>query len=59
VLFYEVNTQDLFARFVALGWSAPLLLWPYALISVVDGWAYSFTFAPRRRRASALADSSS
>ena len=43
VLFYEVNTQDLFARFVALGWSAPLLLWPYALISVVDGWAYSFT----------------
>jgi uncharacterized protein (TIRG00374 family) len=43
VLFYEVNTQDLFARFVTLGWSAPLLLWPYCLVSMVDGWAYSYT----------------
>lgn len=43
VLLWEVNTQDLLARFLALGWSAPLLLWPYALIALVDGWAYSFT----------------
>jgi uncharacterized protein (TIRG00374 family) len=43
VLFYEVNTQDLFARFLALGWHAPLVLWPYGLIAIVDGWAYSFT----------------
>ena len=43
VLVWEVNTQDLFARFLALGWHAPLLLWPYALIATVDGWAYSFT----------------
>lgn len=43
VLLYEVNTQDLLARFLALGWHAPLLLWPYGLIAIVDGWAYSFT----------------
>jgi uncharacterized protein (TIRG00374 family) len=43
ILLWEVNTQDLLARFLALGWSAPLLLWPYALIALVDGWAYSFT----------------
>src|SRR5688572_14121479 len=43
VLVYEVNTEDLFARFVALGWRAPLLLWPYCLVALVDGWAYSFT----------------
>jgi len=42
-LLYQVNTEDLFARFVALGWSAPLLLWPYSLVALVDGWAYSFT----------------
>ncbi|MBY0274260.1 flippase-like domain-containing protein, partial [Candidatus Binatia bacterium] len=43
VLLYEVNTQDLLARFLALGWRAPLLLWPYGLIAIIDGWAYSFT----------------
>ncbi len=43
VLAYEVNTQDLLQRFLALGWRAPLLLWPYCLIALVDGWAYSFT----------------
>ena len=43
VLLWEVNTQDLLTRFLALGWSAPLMLWPYALIALVDGWAYSFT----------------
>ncbi len=43
VLAYQVNTEDLFARFVALGWHAPLLLWPYCLVAIVDGWAYSFT----------------
>lgn len=42
-LLYQVNTEDLFARFVALGWRAPLLLWPYCLVALVDGWAYSFT----------------
>lgn len=43
VLVYQVNTEDLFARFVALGWRAPLVLWPYCLVALVDGWAYSFT----------------
>lgn len=43
VLAYQVNTEDLLARFVALGWRAPLLLWPYCLVALVDGWAYSFT----------------
>jgi uncharacterized protein (TIRG00374 family) len=42
-LVYEVNTEDLAARFLALGWHAPLLLWPYLLVAIVDGWAYSFT----------------
>ena len=41
VLVWEVNTQDLFARF-ARARHAPLLLWP-TLIATVDGWAYSFT----------------
>lgn len=42
-LLYEVNTQDLAERFLALGWRAPLILWPYCLVAIVDGWAYSFT----------------
>jgi uncharacterized protein (TIRG00374 family) len=55
VLFYEVNTQDLLARFLALGWSAPLLLWPYCLVSLVDGWAYSFTLPRHDARRPSLA----
>jgi len=43
VLVYQVNAEDLLARFLALGWRAPLLLWPYCLVALVDGWAYSFT----------------
>lgn len=42
-LIYQVNAEDLLARFLALGWRAPLLLWPYLLVAIVDGWAYSFT----------------
>jgi len=42
-LLYQVNTEDLAARFLALGWRAPLLLWPYCLVAIIDGWAYSFT----------------
>jgi uncharacterized protein (TIRG00374 family) len=42
-LLYQVNTEDLLARFLALGWRAPLILWPYCLVALVDGWAYSFT----------------
>lgn len=50
-LIWEIGTQDLLHRLVALGWRAPLMLWPFALISAIDGWAWSFTLprdGPRR-----------
>jgi glycosyltransferase 2 family protein len=42
-LVWQVGTQDLLHRLLALGWRAPLMLWPYALISAIDGWAWAFT----------------
>jgi uncharacterized protein (TIRG00374 family) len=42
-LVYQVGTQDLVQRFVSLGWRAPLILWPFCLIALVDGWAWTFT----------------
>jgi uncharacterized protein (TIRG00374 family) len=42
-LIYQVDTQDLLQRFLALGARAPLILWPYALVALVDGWAYSYS----------------
>jgi uncharacterized protein (TIRG00374 family) len=42
-LVWEVGTQDLLQRFVALGWRAPLILWPFCLVALVDGWAWSYT----------------
>jgi len=42
-LVYQVGTQDLVQRFLALGWRAPLILWPFCLIALVDGWAWTFT----------------
>src|SRR5581483_11569290 len=42
-LVYEVGTQDLVQRFLALGWRAPLILWPFCLIAFVDGWAWTYT----------------
>lgn len=42
-LVYQVGTQDLVERFVALGPRAPLILWPFCLIALVDGWAWGFT----------------
>ena len=41
-LIYQVGSQDLAERFLALGWRAPLMLWPFALIAFVDGWAWAF-----------------
>lgn len=54
VLVYQVNAEDLLARFLALGWRAPLLLWPYCLVALVDGWAYSFTLPRSAARPSLL-----
>ena len=43
VLVSRVGTEDLLARLRNLGWRAPLLAWPFALIAAIDGWAWSFT----------------
>lgn len=42
-LIWQVGTQDLLHRLVALGWRAPLMLWPFTLIAAIDGWAWAFT----------------
>ncbi len=41
-LVWQVGSQDLAERFLALGWRAPLLLWPFCLIALCDGWAWSY-----------------
>ncbi len=43
VLVWQVGSEDLQRRLSHLGWRAPLLLWPFALIAAIDGWAWSFT----------------
>ncbi|MFM7142405.1 MAG: lysylphosphatidylglycerol synthase transmembrane domain-containing protein [Alphaproteobacteria bacterium] len=43
VLVAQVGSADLLARLRNLGWRAALVPLPFALIALVDGWAWSFT----------------
>lgn len=43
VLISQVGAEDLLARLRNLGWRAPLVALPFALIAAIDGWAWSFT----------------
>jgi uncharacterized protein (TIRG00374 family) len=49
-LVYEVGTQELLQRFVALGWWAPASLAPFCAIALIDGWAWRFALPLEARR---------
>jgi putative membrane protein len=43
LLVYEVGTHQLLERFLDLGARAPLILFPFCLITLTDGWAWAYT----------------
>ena len=43
ILVQQVGGPELLHHLGALGWRAPLILLPFALISWVDGWGWSYT----------------
>lgn len=49
LLVREVGGPELARRLAELGWRAPLVLLPFALISWIDGWGWSYTL-PRLAR---------
>ena len=50
LLVYEVGTHQLLERFLDLGARAPLILLPFCVIAMTDGWAWAYTL-PRAGQA--------